>query len=1223
MSGRELTPAEGRLLAGDDAGRRAAQTEFELPLLLEAGAGTGKTTTLIHRILAWSLGSGWLTAAAELAREADGDEPAADRVAARALDGIVAVTFTEAAAAEMAARVAEGLARVASGASGKLPGFAATELPEVAGTPLERRAASLLGAIDHLTVSTIHAWCRGLLATHAVDAGLHPDFGVDPTGERTEAVAREVAEEAIRRAYAAAERDDPLVRLAGFGYGPHRLAEALAELARRAVPADLLRRDPFEPAVLDALVADLDEALASLLEHGQPLAGQPRRQLGPRVLEAAILTRQALATLPDEPLARAASIAAALAEPWPSNLSDRLKHWFKGKLTKSENADLGDGAAALGRAAERLRPLVTDLQQLRPRLLDAARRALAPLLEETARRLRSQGIAGFDSLLIDARELLSSHADVRRQIRGRLRQLLVDEFQDTDRVQCDLVRLLALEGKGARPGLFLVGDPKQSIYGWRNADLGAYDAFARDLERHGGARYVLCRNFRSAPPILEEVERAVAPVMVQAEGLQPRFEPLLPSEVTSGRPGFRHDGWAPVEYWVASFGSSRRGQDDEEVAELEARAVAADVRRLHEERGVEWREVGILLRSGSRVDTFESALRAAGVPFSVSRDRQYFRRREIIDAAALVRAIVDPADHVALLAYLRSAAAGVPDAALIPLWGRGFPRLVTELERPTRAALEPVRQMLAEVAAQLPDELPGLDRIRGWHLSAAAAIERLVRLRRAFAEEPADRFVESLRRLTMTEVTEAARYLGQFRVANLDRLFRGIEEALAERGGDIQAVLRALRRSLREAVEPDEQRPRDPTEDAAQVLTVHSAKGLEFGHLYLVETHAGAGGPDGFGLDLDERWASRERLEYALFGSPTPGFYRVRQERRQVDSAERVRTLYVALTRARERLVLVGRWPVKPRPGTPETADSFGDLLCARAGLPDDLEALRQTAVGGRVDHGEARWVFLDPATAAAAAPTRTARGPSAADVAGDEKTLAALRRDADGRMDLPLGRAASAEAAARLERLPGGGGAGGGNADETVREVAMAVGVAVHRMLETLPLEGPLDGPPDGPPDGAAAAATFGVELDRARARAAADLAATLPAALLPVARERADELLDRMASGALLRRLGEIGPAVVGREVPILLPADEGAAGYVSGALDLIYTDAASGRLTIVDFKTDRVDDEAAIAERAAAYHAQEELYARAVRLAFGLDYEPATELWFLWPDRLWTSP
>ncbi|MFQ5350640.1 MAG: PD-(D/E)XK nuclease family protein, partial [Thermoanaerobaculia bacterium] len=165
--------------------------------------------------------------------------------------------------------------------------------------------------------------------------------------------------------------------------------------------------------------------------------------------------------------------------------------------------------------------------------------------------------------------------------------------------------------------------------------------------------------------------------------------------------------------------------------------------------------------------------------------------------------------------------------------------------------------------------------------------------------------------------------------------------------------------------------------------------------------------------------------------------------------------------------------------------------------------------------------------------------------------------------------------------------------------------GVAIHRMLENWRL--------DEEP---------GAELERGRARVDADLAASLSAGRLPAARRRAEELIERLARGTLLQRLAEIGPTVVGREVPVLLPPDAGAAGFVSGALDLIYTDPESGRLTIVDFKTDRVEEEQAIAERAAAYRAQEELYARAIHLAFGLGQEPATELWFLWPDRLWTS-
>ena len=163
------------------------------------------------------------------------------------------------------------------------------------------------------------------------------------------------------------------MRLAAFGFGPHRLAEALAELARRAIPAELLRRDPFEPAILDALIEELDDALSELREAATPLVDEPIRLLGPQVLAAAIASRRALEALPDEPLERAAALAGALADDWPDNLCNRLKAWLKGKFLKTEQGDLGDGTAELTRAADRLRPLVTDLRQLRPRLLDASR----------------------------------------------------------------------------------------------------------------------------------------------------------------------------------------------------------------------------------------------------------------------------------------------------------------------------------------------------------------------------------------------------------------------------------------------------------------------------------------------------------------------------------------------------------------------------------------------------------------------------------------------------------------------------------------------------------------------------------------------------------------------------------------------------------------------------------------------------------------------------------
>src|SRR6185295_5820523 len=154
----------------DREARRAAQTRFEAPLVLQAGAGTGKTTTLIARLLAWTLGEGWELAARCLAERAVAggrEEEAPDRVAAEVLGRIVAITFTEAAAAEMAGRAARELAGLAAG--GEAAGWLETgHLPPAA--ERSRRARALLGTLDHLAVRTIHAFCRGLLADHPLEA---------------------------------------------------------------------------------------------------------------------------------------------------------------------------------------------------------------------------------------------------------------------------------------------------------------------------------------------------------------------------------------------------------------------------------------------------------------------------------------------------------------------------------------------------------------------------------------------------------------------------------------------------------------------------------------------------------------------------------------------------------------------------------------------------------------------------------------------------------------------------------------------------------------------------------------------------------------------------------------------------------------------------------------------------------------------------------------------
>jgi ATP-dependent helicase/nuclease subunit A len=1210
---------DATLLAQDAETRRQAQIEFHRPLVLEAGAGTGKTTALVARILSWCLGEGWAAKAAELAEDDElrqGLENEEDWIAARVLEGLVAITFTEAAAAEMAERTAQGLSQVAAGREIEIAGFDPSLLSDPTG-PEERsiRARALLGALDRLTVRTIHSYCWSLLVTHPMEAGLHPELEVDADAGQTEAIARDVVEAAVKGAYAEGLKH-PLARLATGGQGPQEVVESLTTLSTLGVPARELADDPLSPQHIEALIGELAAELQLVGDAGAGLATAKRVVGAIQLVEAVHETNAAIDSTNGRTVDDLADICRFLDDRWEKKLIDRLKKWGENGFTASERKALGERAPAMSAAAAGLHPLLDHVRRMDPHLLDDARLALEPLLAEVERRLQARGLATFQSLLVEARDLLEKEPLVRARERRRIDQLLVDEFQDTDRNQCDIVRLLALEGpEKERPGLFVVGDPKQSIYGWRNADLEAYEDFLDRALEEGGQRLLLLQNFRSAPSILAEVDRVMPPVMIREPGLQPQFEPLVPSAQTRDKTGFTKRDSAPVEYWVSWRADTGDGVKNGPAtlngiaAVIEAEAVAADIRRLHDEAGVPWSDFGILLRATSRLETYLGALRDAGVPFLVGRDKQYYRKREIIEAAALVRTVLNPTDHVALLTFLRSAVVGVPDAALIPLWTRQFPDLVTGLTGAPGDGLEPIRRVITEAAADLPEGIPGLERIEGWEVSLEAAMTQLARLRRSFAEDPPDHFIERLRQLLLLEATEAARYLGPYRLANLERFFRSLESTLEECGGDYQAIQRTLRRSVQEAVEAEEALPKEAAEEAVQVVTIHSAKGLEFPHVYLVQLHAEPGGNDRKSVDVDERWLPGEPLEYTLFGSPTPEFFRVLEQRRRVAAAERVRTLYVAMTRAKERLVLVGNWPETPKEVDPLAAKSYLDLLASRPDLPASLGELRDQSLGGSayVDAHETRWRFPgylpreEQSIEQEASPSWL---PTPQEVQTSSSTLVQRRAEATLRMSRPLSHAASAEAAERLQVLLAEEQEEetGGNGD---REAAMAVGTTIHRLFETWDFEAQAE-----------------EELARGREAIRRQLEARLGGGRLETALGRTNEILARLESGSLLERFVELGPSILGREVPVLLPpgSESEALGFVSGTIDLLYRDPETGQPVIVDFKTDLVETEEELAARAKAYAAQEEVYARAIQQALDLPTLPRAQLWFLWADQMW---
>jgi ATP-dependent helicase/nuclease subunit A len=1349
--------AAAGLLASDRAARAAAQTRFDRPLVLEAGAGTGKTTTLIARLLAWCLGEGWdkalaetlpaagqaasvpreaASAAAETASPAasDGSPAAGDPdpvaaapslsggaggggragdaaaaaaaaamavTAARVLRRVVALTFTEAAAAEMAGRAAREL--MALGRGDRAEWLAAAGLPPA--PELARRARALLAALDYLTVETIHAWCFRLLAAHPLEAGVHPRLQIDADGRLLQQVISETVEAALRPGYGT-PGDPHLLALAAQGCGPREVAEALAALVDGGMTAAALRRDPFAGDAWPRLRRRIAVACAALRALLAPRLKGSRLRNAAGILGAldALAALDALDGLDAlgalDPLApapegagtgaaagpRAAAMVAAeiaalerrCAEALPPNLRKHLAGWGRGRLGQQERERLGEVCGELADRAAAVARLLDHLDDLDPERLRHGRLALAPLLAGVEGELRRRGIATFDSLLRGARQLLATHPEVRAKLRRAVDQLLVDELQDTDATQCEVLRWLALDGPAdERPGLFLVGDPKQSIYGWRSADLRAYEGFVARVEEGGGEVRQLVENFRSAPAVLGEVARVVGPVMRERPGVQPPFAPLLPCERRAADRGFTAGGRSPVEHWVswlpAAAGEAPGGGEPPSfemvtggeplspqaatATALEAEAIAADLLELHQRHAVPWRDAAILLRSTGDLEIYLDALRRAGIPFAVGRDKQYFRRREVIDAAAAVRAVLDPGDHLALITTLRSPAVGVPDAALLPLWRHELPRLLTELHRPSPEGLAAVRRAVEAAAGELPAGVPGLERVAGWELSLLAAIEQLAVLREAFAAEPADVFVERLRRLLLLDATAAARDLGGYRLANLERFFRRLLVELEQGSGDVAAVLRALREDVATGREAEEGRPPEGAEDAVQVLTIHGAKGLDFAHVYLPQLHKPGGGERPATAVGSPPDAGPDGCEYRLLGAVTPGFDLAEERRLEVEAAERVRTLYVAMTRAKDRLVLAGDWPRQPAdPRLPEQARTHLQLLAWRPGCPD-LQRLWRDDGGRAVDPAGVTWRF--PALAARPLAAATTGGPARgealappATVAAQAALLAGWRAAATARMARPFGAAASEEAHAQLREAAaaadppdaaagaegaledrgesgaegaaaeGAGRRGAGSAESAEsaapaaaiaagavdgRELAMASGAALHRALETWDLD-----------------ADPAREMERQRALLPAYLSAVAAAEDAARALPRCHRLLERFVSGGLAARLRELAGRVVARELPVLLAPDpdlpdgDGPVAFVAGAIDLLYRDPGTGALVIADYKTDEVAG-ADLARRTAIYATQGAAYVRAVQAALELAAPPRFELWFVHAGRI----
>ena len=864
--------------AAADAAARERAVDPRRNVVLEASAGTGKTSVLVARYL-------------NLLRA--GVDPA----------HILAMTFTRQAAAEMRGRIIDGL-RVEAARSGE-------------GRARWRALRDRLGEID---ISTVDAFCLSLLREFPLEADLDPGFTVADETEIPEIV-RQAAERALAVCGGLA-RDDPELAMLLAQLGPWRARTALTHLLGRrlAVPRAFRRFLAGTPRDLTADAA-CRRAASGLADRLAPRAADVRRFLEDGPFEEArfgIVARDlvrifpaAAAWLPDG--AGAAGPPPAAADPARlAGALDRLRRYFltaRGAPRRSfplPAARPGAGVrrrfrAAAGAIASVVHDVVARLDRDRNVVLVRAAARLFAVADGAYRRqIEARAQLDFTDVLERALELLrrmDEFARSRYRLESRYQHVLVDECQDTSREQWELVWLLVRSwGEGAGlvheaalpPSIFVVGDRKQSIYRFRDADVSvmqdAVDGVAalRDpapagggdpagdgdpAGGDGGVRQTISRSFRATPPLLAFLNDLFAAV------------PKAPRR----RDAFR---FAPEDHFPCDPDAGRRAADTPlgvavgDDAEACAAAVAAEVVRLLDAGTVRDRETGvaramrpgdvaILFRTRESHRAFERAFGRRALAVSVHKGLGFFDAEEIKDLRALVRYLARPRSELRAAAFLRSRLVGLSDRALARLAGSLADALVAA-EPPAGAAslADDDRQALARARAGVPGWLALVDR-----LPPAEVVDRVIR-ESAYEVElgpgPALQERENLKKMRgIVRRVQNRGYATMARVAaHVDHL-----------SGDVSsAVVEAF--------------------DAVRLMTVHAAKGLEFPVVFLVDLGRGTGSD--FPAIRVSTDAGGGRPSVSVW--PYRGGEGESEDERQRELEETKRLLYVAATRARDRL---------------------------------------------------------------------------------------------------------------------------------------------------------------------------------------------------------------------------------------------------------------------------------------------------------------------------------
>jgi ATP-dependent helicase/nuclease subunit A len=1102
----------------DSQDRLLAETTWDRNVVVIAGAGTGKTTILVNRMLNLLL------------RE---PHPLA-------ITEIVALTFTNKAATEMKQRLRAQLLRLTKQSDELIGTFMARY--HLSAEQIGERARTALEQIEKSQIGTVHSFAAHLLRLYPLESAVDPLFQEDDGSQFMELFHSRWDIWLDDELGSTGQQHDRWRRVL-VGTTLDNLRQLTCALAGDLVDLDELERQCHSLTLEGALrdwVADVHRRAIALLAAQD----RPKRRKAEEMLAAA---QQSLALLLEKGVSGLAHLSPDERAVLDKDLGKAPAGW--------DEAAFQEAISFVG--------LAQRLLQVDQAYFQDVVTLLRPFLQQVRQGFLSSGWIAFDGLLARAKILLRDYRAVRARIKQTYQAILVDEFQDTDPVQYEIVLYLseragrhqtAWQDVELEPGkLFIVGDPKQSIYAFRRADIEAFERVVEKIRAGGGGVYSLVTNFRSNKAVLDVVNNVFDRLFQPTEHIQAANEPL------AVRP--QREPEVSVSGVQLRFVTSTEEDEDFDVqaatrAEADALARwlkeellsgATVIDRDRREGALQPGHIALIFRTLTHAQVYLEALRRYDIAYITDGEKHFYRRQEIIDMVNLLRVIDNPHDTIALVGILRSPLGGVTDRDLLVL------QHIAGLDYRKREGLSAWNHPQAKMVKQLYECLSELHRLAPLRPVPDAidlVFDRLPVLEFAAASLHGEQAVANLRKIKeMAEVSADRPHLTLTGFVDL------MMTRLLEQPDEAESVL------AEESLE------------SIRVLTIHKAKGLEFPVVILPGLHQGAKNVRK-GPFIHHDWSSRC---YSLqMGSRSNlGALLVDQKMATREEAEQRRLLYVGMTRARDLLVLSGG----------QTAKLGRDTALS----------LIEEAIGGEGDRSTSGEFYIGTSrltrvmTPATVTVRRRRQEPLSTLILQPALSPILIRRQArrmswEKRRATPRRLTPSTLVDGRKRAV---------SSHPVTRhdaDLGRLVGVCAHAVLEQW--------------DFTRSCTEIYTVIDQVcRLLVAQDH----PQWMADV-KEDLTTVFTHFISSEPYTRLQRA--TVLGREVPFVMPAGEGQ--MMEGVMDLIYR--LDDRIWIADYKTDDVaaGDLQAVADR---YQPQAEIYSQAVARALGFP-SPSFQFIFLRP-------